>query len=94
MVIPQAMACGLPVICTTNSGGRDMVRNEIDGYIIPVRDVDVIKEKLLYLYQNQDVCKKMGDSALNRVRNSFTWSDYGDKIMKLYSQLVNNKTIG
>ena len=40
MVQVQAMACGLPVICTTNTGGADIVRDGRDGFILPIRDVD------------------------------------------------------
>src|SRR3989344_7771560 len=51
MVQPQAMACGLPVVATTNTGGDDIIRDGIDGYIIPIRDVEKLKEKILFLYK-------------------------------------------
>ncbi len=44
------MSCGLPVICTYESGS--VGRDKIDGFIIPTRDVDAIKEKIQYLYNN------------------------------------------
>ena len=40
----EALACGLPVITTPNTGS--IVRNNIDGYIVPIRDVDAIVNKL------------------------------------------------
>jgi len=49
MVIPQAMACGLPVICTANTGGEDIVRDGVDGFIIPIRDVEALKQSFFYL---------------------------------------------
>ena len=33
MVQPQAMACGLPIICTTNSGGEELVDDGENGFI-------------------------------------------------------------
>ena len=53
MVILQAMACGLPVIATNNAGGSEIIDDGIDGYIIPTRDKEKLKEKLLLLYQNK-----------------------------------------
>ena len=50
MVQPQAMACGLPIIHTTNTGGEDIVRDGIDGFIVPIRDVESLKSKILYTY--------------------------------------------
>jgi len=91
LVQPQAMACGLPVICTTNTGGEDIIRDGKDGYIIPIRDVDALKEKILYLYENPEEREKMSKSARERVSTGFTWDDYGDRIVKEYERILNSK---
>jgi len=87
-VIPEAMACGLPVICTTNTGGKDVVRDGIDGFIIPIRDVEKLKEKILYLYENPEICKQMGQNAKERVKLGFSWEDYGNKIYEAYQKIL------
>src|SRR5450432_3873386 len=38
MVIPQIMGCGIPVIASTNSGGSNMIRDGVNGFIIPICD--------------------------------------------------------
>ena len=86
-VILQAMACGLPVICTENTGGQDVIRDGIEGFIVQIRDVKSLKEKILYMYEHQDRCKKMGKSARQRVRECFTWDAYGDKIASAYTKI-------
>ena len=88
MVQPQAMACGLPVIATTNTGGEDIIRDGVDGFIIPIRDVEKLKEKLVYLYENPEIRQKMGESAKQRVLSGFTWDDYGKKIIKAYERIL------
>jgi glycosyltransferase involved in cell wall biosynthesis len=88
MVQAQAMACGLPVIITTNTGGSDIVREGLDGFIIPIRDVAALKEKILFFYENPEVCREMGDSARQRVQSGFTWADYGDKIIAGYRRVL------
>lgn len=87
----QAMACGLPVICTYNSGGSDIVRDGMDGYIVSVRDVGALKEKITYLYENQDICKKVGESALNRVSGSYSWNDYGDRMTSEFLRVLRKE---
>jgi len=87
MVIPQAMSCGLPAICTEHTGGPDIVREGTDGFIIPIRDVDALKEKLLWCYENQDKCREMGQAARERVEGKFTWRNYGDRIIGKYRRL-------
>jgi glycosyltransferase involved in cell wall biosynthesis len=88
MVQPQAMACGLPVICTTNTGGEDIIRDGIDGFVMPIRDIEVLKEKLSYLYEHRDVCRAMGESAKQRVSTGFSWDDYGAKIVAEYERVL------
>ena len=89
LVQPQAMACGLPIIATTNTGAEDIVRDGKDGFIIPIRDIEKLKEKLLYLYENKQVCEDMGRSAINRVQSGFTWDDYGEKIIHEYERILS-----
>lgn len=91
MVMAQAMACGLPVICTSNTGGEDIVREGADGFIIPIRDVKALKERLVYLYENPEICKVMGLSAKERVSKGFTWDDYGEKMVEAYKVILNGK---
>jgi glycosyltransferase involved in cell wall biosynthesis len=88
MVQVQAMACGLPVICTTNTGGADLVRDGRDGFILPIRDVGAIKEKIRYFYENPEACKAMGESARLRVQAGFSWSDYGKKMIAAYREIL------
>jgi len=87
-VIPQAMACGLPVICTTNTGGPDVVREGKDGFIIPIRNVEALKNKLMYLFENPGICRQMGQSAKERVAEGFTWDDYGERMIAQYRLLL------
>jgi glycosyltransferase involved in cell wall biosynthesis len=88
MVQAQAMACGLPVICTANTGGADIVREGQEGFVVPIRDVEAIKEKLLYFYENPEACKAMGESARMRVQAGFSWSDYGRKMISAYQKIL------
>jgi glycosyltransferase involved in cell wall biosynthesis len=88
MVLPQAMACGLPVICTTHTGGEDMVRDGHDGFIVPIRDVEALKERILFCYINRDACKEMGYSAQQRVKSGYTWVDYGNRMIGEYKRIL------
>lgn len=88
MVQPQAMACGLPLICTTNTGGEDLIEDGKEGFIIPIRDVDALKEKILYLYENPELCREMGHAACKKVQTRFTWKDYGNRMITEYLKIL------
>jgi glycosyltransferase involved in cell wall biosynthesis len=88
MVIIQAMACGLPIIATENTGGPDIVRDGQNGFIIPIRSPEKLKEKLVYLHENQEAGKRMGAVAEELVKDGFTWTDYGEKMVKEYKRIL------
>jgi len=88
MVQPQAMACGLPLVCTPNTGGEDLIREGEEGFVVPIRDVEALKEQLTWCYEHQRECRKMGEKAKRRVRNHFTWSDYADRVVESYEKLL------
>ena len=91
IVLPQAMACGLPVVCTTNTAGEDLVTNGVEGFVIPVRDIAALKDKLLYLYENPDIRAEMGASALRRVATGLTWDDIGQQVCRQYSRILQER---
>lgn len=88
MALSEAMSCGLPVICSDSVGAKDVVRNNIDGFIVPTRDISALKEKIVYLYENPRVCREMGRQARENAVNNFTWDNYGEKIINAYLNLV------
>ena len=78
-VILEAMASGLPVIATTNTGARDVVKDGKHGFIIPIRDSKAIKDKIQYFYDNPSEIKRMGKNA-RKVAENYTWDRYSEKI--------------
>lgn len=91
LVLLQAMACGLPVICTTNTGAEDIIDDNIDGFIIPIRDTAALKQKISCLYENSDICQEMGRRALEKATHNSSWDNYGDKIVRAYLRLLKLK---
>jgi len=92
MVQAQAMACGLPLICTTNTGGADLIGGDGNaGYVVPIRDVDALKARILHLYENRDLAAKMGGRAGTLVADGLTWKDYGDRYAASIRRIVAEK---
>jgi glycosyltransferase involved in cell wall biosynthesis len=48
MVTYEAMSLGVPIITTYNSGS--LVRDGLDGFIVPIRDINTIVDRLLKIY--------------------------------------------
>lgn len=85
LVTYEAMAVGLPSIVTFNTGS--IVRDEKDGFVIPIRDVGALKEKILYFYENRDEIKKMGKNARKHVEK-YSWENYEDRLFESLKEIL------
>ncbi len=92
VVQAQAMASGIPLICTTNSGGADIVDENINGFVCPIRDINYLKQKILYLYENPRILKSFCDEAYQKSQKSLSWDFYGKKIVDTYENLIRKET--
>ncbi len=81
----EAMASGVPVITTYNSGS--LARDGVDGFVIPVRDVAAIRDKLTALYEDPGLRARMAVSARERIEG-YTWEAYGDNLVREYEKIA------
>lgn len=88
MVQLQAMSSGLPIICTKNSGGEEIIEDTVEGFILPIRDLQILKNKIKFLYENLNICKHMGVQAKKKVKNNFSWESYGKNVIQTYQNLL------
>ena len=95
LVQAQAMACGLPVIATTNTGAEDLFSDGVEGFIVPIRDSDAIAERIAQLLSRPDDREMMAQAALKRVAAIGGWDSYGHKVLSAYaSGLISKAAIG
>lgn len=80
-VILEALAAGLPVITTPNAGS--IVRDGIDGYVLPIRDSEAIAEAIDSL-ADPDVRARMSAGA--RERSDFgSIESYAARVVQVFS---------
>ena len=77
LAIFEAMASGLPVITTENAGS--MVRDGVDGYLVPLRDPDAIAQKILTLHRDPELRRTLARNARARAEQ-FTWQHYRERL--------------
>ncbi len=85
MVVIEAMACGLPVIVSENTGAKDAVEQG-GGFVVPVGDVEAIKEKILFFYHNRSALQEMGEKAY-QIAQHYTWENYHAQIKKIFDKI-------
>jgi glycosyltransferase involved in cell wall biosynthesis len=78
----EALACGLPVVCTPNTGS--VVRDGIDGFVVPARDTALMAERLQQFHQDRDRLEYASEQARQRA-GDFTLESYRARLTKALS---------
>lgn len=93
LVQAQAMACKVPVIATANTGAEDLFTDGAEGFIIPIRSAEIIREKIERMMDNEELRNRMAEAALLRVRSIGGWDWYGDRVEEVYKTLATRHNI-
>jgi alpha-maltose-1-phosphate synthase len=87
LVLLEAMACGIPVITTPNTAGPDILTDGLEGFIIPIRDPEALKEKLEWCYRHPIELAEMGRAA-RRKAEQLTWELYRQRLANQVRSLL------
>lgn len=71
IAVPEAMAAGIPVVVSRTGALPEIVRDSVDGYVVPVGDVSDIADKLSIVLSDPERARAMGRAAQERVREHF-----------------------
>src|SRR5207249_9601000 len=67
----EAMACGLPVVCTAVGGLRDLVAEAENGFVIAPGDVDALTDLTARLLRNNTLRRQMGRNNVAKIKNDY-----------------------
>ncbi len=81
----EALASGLPVLMTPTGGAEELVNNGKNGYLIKMKDVDSIVEKLEILIRNPQKCDEFGQVS-HKMAEGMSWSSVAEQYAKLYNK--------
>lgn len=88
LVLLEAMACGIPVITTPHTAGPDILTDGTEGFIVPIRDSEALKEKLEWCYSHPQELAEMGRAA-RRKAEQLNWGMYRQRLASRVQQIVN-----
>ncbi len=90
LVILEAMASGLPVVVTPNTGAEDIITDGREGLLVPPGDPDALAQALLSLYEDDDRRIAMGEAAVGTA-SAWSWDAYGDRVAAVYADVLAHR---
>jgi glycosyltransferase involved in cell wall biosynthesis len=89
LVIPEAMASGMPIVTTRACGMQDVVEDGVTGFLIPPRDSETLAKSVKILLNDPGLCAKLGKAAQQKARE-ITWDKIAQHTLQVYERLVND----
>ena len=90
MVQGEALACGCPVIATTNTGAEDLITDGKEGFIVPIRSSQAITDRLQQLADEPALRQSMSEAAIQKVKSIGGWDSYGTDFSQLFKEITFN----
>jgi hypothetical protein len=85
LTVFEALASGLPVITTPNSGS--VVRDGVEGFVVAPGDVAALADRVTRLVEDRALREEMGRNARRRAEG-FSWERYRERFGSLIVDLV------
>lgn len=87
MSVLEAMAAGLPVVCTPVGGVPEAVTDGQEGYMVPPGDVVALSNALDMLLTRPDLRQRMGEAARHKVESTFSAAHILPQVEQIYQRL-------
>jgi glycosyltransferase involved in cell wall biosynthesis len=87
----EAMACGTPVIGANVGGIKYSVVDGETGALVSPENPDELADKVSKLLADENELKRLGQNAIRRVNQHFTWKSVADKVNMLYEEILQRK---
>lgn len=83
----EAMACGLPIVGTQASGLHELVRDGLNGYLVPTKDPEALAQALARLMGDGYERRRMGRESRRLAEREFAWEYIAAQYLEVYKQV-------
>ena len=87
-VLLEAAACGKPIITTDVRGCREIVRDKVNGILVPPSDVESLASAMWRLIDQPDLRHRMGLKGRERVLREFTAQRVAEQTIEVYREML------
>ncbi|NPA74770.1 MAG: glycogen synthase [Euryarchaeota archaeon] len=88
----EALACGTPVVGSSVGGIKDIIRDGVDGYLVPPGEPEKLAEKINAVIRDESLREEMSRNGRKRAEE-FSWENIAKKTYLLYRRVLENENV-
>jgi len=85
--LQEAMACGLAPVVTDLPANRDWIKNGENGFLVPINDIEMLANKIVYLIKNDQIREKFAKTNRQTIQEKAEYATEMAKMEKVYERL-------
>ena len=87
-VLVEAMLHRKPIICSDIGGLSDIVDDGVTGFLVKPGDAQDLAEKMKILWDDPELCKKMGEAGRNKAMTEYSNDKYYERLMRVFNKVT------
>jgi len=88
LAVLEAMASGLPVVASNIEGNAEVVKNGVNGYLVPPANPKALAEAVAFLLGNREIVRTVGKNARKTAEKLYDWSRIAEQTLEVYESLT------
>jgi len=88
LTILEALASGKPMVVTEMGGMPEIIKDRINGFVIPVRNYEVLAARVCELLEDPRLRERMGRTGREMVRQSHTRESMSENTLAVYRRVL------
>ncbi|MCB2154415.1 glycosyltransferase family 4 protein [bacterium] len=82
-VVLEAMSAGLPVVGTHVAGTEELVKEELNGFLVEKDDIDALADRIGRLIDDEDLRLRMGAASRDQIEQFWSWTQRAEQLAEM-----------
>ncbi len=83
-VIMESMLYGVPIVSSNIPGTKDLIKNNYNGFLCNIEDINDFKGKILKLLRDEEIRERFIKNSKEKVKKEYSWVENIKKYKELY----------
>ncbi|TPH18582.1 glycosyltransferase family 4 protein [Litorilituus lipolyticus] len=86
--ILESLSYGTPVITSNCGGPTEVITDDKNGYIVPLRDGKAIADKIRYLYNSPETLERLNENAVKTIQTKMSHQKTVDDMQSFFQSMI------